>query len=116
MTDIAWTKHRTEGQFFERKSCYDRSTGTMKRRKPGDVARDIAETLAAMANADGGTLVIGVEDDGTPTGYDYPDDRMALLHSAACNLVTPSLHPRVTPSLLDAIPVLLFEIDWSSGA
>ncbi len=43
MTDIAWIQHRSEGQFFERKSCYDRSTGAMKRRKAGEVARDIAE-------------------------------------------------------------------------
>ena len=114
MSDIAWIQHRTEGQFFERKSCYDRSTGTMKRRKPGDVARDIAETLVAMANADGGTLVLGVEDDGTPTGYDYPEDRLALLYNAARNLVTPPLHPRITPATLNGIPILLFEVDWSS--
>ena len=72
MSDISWIRHRTEGQFFEQKSCFDRSTGDMKRRKPSDVARDIAETLAAMANADGGTLVLGIEDDGKPTGYEYP--------------------------------------------
>jgi hypothetical protein len=29
------------------------------------VARDVAETLAAMANADGGTPVVGGEDDCT---------------------------------------------------
>ena len=86
----------------------------MKRRKPAKVARDIAETLTAMANADGGTLVLGLEDDGTPTGYDYPEDRLALLYQAARNLVTPPLHPRITPAFLAGIPILLFEIDWSS--
>jgi predicted HTH transcriptional regulator len=29
-----------------------------------------------MANADGGALVIGVEDDGTVSGVDYPEDRL----------------------------------------
>jgi len=114
MTDISWIKTRTEGQFFEQKSCFDRSTGVMKRRKPGEVANDIAETLVAMANADGGTLVLGIEDDGTPTGYDYPADRLVLLYHAAQNLVIPPLHPRVIHSHLDDIPVLLFEIDWSN--
>jgi ATP-dependent DNA helicase RecG len=113
MSELAWIQHRTEGQFFERKSCYDRSSGANKRRKPGDVARDIAETLAAMANADGGTLVVGVEDNGTPTGYDYPEDRLTLLYHAARNLVTPPLHPRMTPLTWGDIPVLVFEIDWS---
>jgi len=105
---------RRWGQFFEQKSCFDRSTGVMKRRKPGEVANDIAETLVAMANADGGTLVLGIEDDGTPTGYAYPADRLVLLYHAAQNLVIPPLHPRVIHSHLDDIPVLLFEIDWSN--
>lgn len=114
MSDIAWIEHISEGQFFERKSCYDRSGGSIKPRKAGDVARDIAETLTAMANADGGTLVLGVEDDGTPTGFDYPNDRLELLHNAAGNLVTPPLHPRLTQASFNGKPILLFEIDWSS--
>jgi len=114
MTDISWMQHRDEGQFFERKGCYDRSPGAVKLRKPAAVARDIAETLSAMANADGGTLVLGIEDDGTPTGYDYPADRLPLLYNAARNLVTPPLFPRMAHATLGGIPILLFDIDWSS--
>ena len=33
--------------------------------------------LAAFANADGGTLVLGVEDDGTPSGHGYPAETVA---------------------------------------
>jgi ATP-dependent DNA helicase RecG len=33
-----------------------------------EVLQDVAETLVAMANADGGTVAVGLEDDGTVTG------------------------------------------------
>ena len=52
-------KTSTEGQFHERKSA---------RKSPDDVVRH----LVAFANASGGDLVIGVEDDGTISGFDYP--------------------------------------------
>jgi len=74
-----WLLHNPEGQFLERKSCYDRFGERVRRRNAHSVARDIAETLSAMANADGGTLVVGIEDDGTPTGPDYPEDRLDVL-------------------------------------
>jgi hypothetical protein len=53
--EFDWVLHQQERQFFERKSCYDRSSGRVRRRSPSDVAKDIAETLAAMANTGGFT-------------------------------------------------------------
>ena len=47
-----------ENQFFDRKSA---------RIKP----LDILKHLVAFANAEGGQLVIGIEDDGKITGFDY---------------------------------------------
>lgn len=76
MENWDWLKTHEEGQFFERKSCYERPGGRARRRNVRQVAKDVAETLSAMA--DGGTLVLGVEDDGTPTGVDYPPDRLEL--------------------------------------
>jgi len=55
VNNLDWILYQQEGQFFERKSCYDRSKGTAKLRPAREVARDVAKTLAAMANADGGT-------------------------------------------------------------
>jgi ATP-dependent DNA helicase RecG len=77
VASLDWVLHQQEGQFFERKSCFDRLKG--KLRPARAVARDVAETLADMANADGGALVIGVEDDGTVSGVDYPEDRLKPL-------------------------------------
>lgn len=49
--DLTWTTTRQEGPFFERKSCYERSGDRPRRQPVRDVARDVAETLVAMANA-----------------------------------------------------------------
>jgi len=110
---LAWILHQTEGQFFERKSCYDRSGAKPKLRSVRDVAKDVAETLSAMANADGGTLVVGIEDDGEVSGMTYPEDRMAVLVAAPKRLVQPPLRVQVIKGKLEDKPVLVFEVDWS---
>jgi len=105
---------RDEGQFLEFKSTYERPGGAgLKRRKAIEVARDIAETLSAMANADGGTLLLGVEDDKTVTGVDYPDDKLALFRQATQNLLRPPLKARLTELTAEGRLVLAFEVDPS---
>jgi len=115
-TDFTWVLHQQEGQFFERKSCYDRSKGKPKLRPVRDVTRDLAETLAAMANADGGSLVLGIEDDGAVSGADYPKDRLKILHSAPKTHIRPSLRVHIQEAELEGKPILLFETDWSMEA
>ena len=51
-----------ENQYFDRKSA---------RIKPSDIVRH----LVAFANANGGILVIGIEDDGTVSGFDYEGNK-----------------------------------------
>jgi len=69
-----------EGQLLERKSA---------RIHP----RDLATTLVAFANADGGRLLVGVEDDGTATGLGLAADREQAerLLRAAYEFCTPSV-------------------------
>jgi ATP-dependent DNA helicase RecG len=112
-TELDWVLHQTEGQFFERKSCIDRSQGQVRRRNVRDVARDVAETLVAMANADGGALALGIEDDGTVTGVDYPEDRLEVLRRAPQTHVRPPLRAQLTFGVLEGRPILLIEVDWS---
>src|SRR6266511_2423140 len=82
---------REEGQFLEFKSLWDLSGGT---RRPIErrVVRDvIAENVAAFANAEGGTLVLGVDDDGTPSGNGYPPDEVEKFRQVpSSRLRTPS--------------------------
>ena len=77
--DIARWQAAEEGQFFERKSALDLSGGARKPRKAAAIAHDIAEALAAFANADGGQLVVGIEDDGTVSGVPHADAKVQLL-------------------------------------
>ena len=116
MNQWDWLLCNPEGQFLERKSCYDRSGGRVRRRDVRSVARDIAETLSAMANADGGTVVVGVEDDGTPTGVDYPEDRLNVLREAPRNLVRPPLRAHIETPTVRGVRLLVFEVDWSPEA
>ena len=83
---------REEGQYLEFKSLWDQTPG---KRKPLDrrTVRDvIAEYVAAFANADGGTLILGVEDDGAPSGHGYPPDEVQKF------LATPDTRLRASPS------------------
>ena len=57
--DIDYLKSTPEGQYFDRKSA---------RIQPKDILRH----LIAFANAEGGHLVIGIEDDGEVTGFSGP--------------------------------------------
>jgi ATP-dependent DNA helicase RecG len=57
-----------ESHFREFKSALDRSDGQIQPRGRKALAQDIAAALVAFANADGGELLIGVEDNGEITG------------------------------------------------
>nr|WP_314640327.1 ATP-binding protein [uncultured Olsenella sp.] len=97
-----------ENQYFDRKSA---------RLNPKETARHIC----AFANASGGKLVIGIEDDGTVTGFKRGGarsieefERAAL---AGCEPV-PEVHPAripVTNSRGEDDRILVLEISPSSG-
>jgi len=113
--DWGWIRQQPEGQFLERKGCYDYSQGgeRPRRRQVRDVAWDIAETLSAMANADGGHVVVGVEDDGTVSGVDYPEDRLNVLLEVPRTHIIPPLRPHIHQVVLEGRLVLIFYVDWS---
>ncbi len=64
---------RGEGQFLEFKSCWDRGGEKPKPLGRRALRDKIAEVVAAFTNSDGGTLLVGIEDDGTPSGHGYPE-------------------------------------------
>ncbi len=114
--DIARWSAAEEGQFFERKSALDRSGGARKPRKVAAIAHDIAEALAAFANADGGELVVGIEDDGTVSGVPHADAKVQLLLGVPKdrNYVDPPIPCRARKmSTPDGLTLLHFEADWS---
>lgn len=116
MDDITRWSTLPEGQFFDRKSAFDRSGSRHKQRKASDIAWDIVETLSAMANADGGELVVGIEDDGTVTGVPHAADKVGLFLRAPGdrNYVHPPLRYQTREMRTQDETLLLhLAVEWS---
>lgn len=79
MRDLASLLNQPEGQYFERKSLWEGPRDQCRPRNKRDVRDQIAEYVAAFANADGGTLVCGIEDDGIISGHGYPNDAIETM-------------------------------------
>lgn len=71
-----------ESHFREFKSAIEGPDSNKKPRQVKKVCGDIGESLVAFANADGGELLIGVEDDGTVTGVPHTSEEIKLMLAA----------------------------------
>lgn len=60
--------------------------------------RDLVAAVVAMANTEGGLILLGVEDDGTVTGVQPSHQDAAGLVALIVNRTSPSLLVRVEPS------------------
>ncbi|MBK9385765.1 MAG: putative DNA binding domain-containing protein [Planctomycetes bacterium] len=99
-----------EGQFLEFKSLWQRDEDS-KRVLDRRTVRDwVAEVAAAFANADGGTLVLGVDDDGTPSGHGYPEEAILEFFATPERRLRPSLRCRGQRVELDGHQLLLIEV------
>ncbi|KYF74205.1 hypothetical protein BE17_18270 [Sorangium cellulosum] len=79
---------------------------------PGKAPKDLAETIAAFANALGGQIFLGVEDDGTPAGVGtmkQADTLMLSVVQACQTLVHPAIWCPVTK--VDVAGKLLLVVD-----
>jgi len=107
---------REEGQFLEYKSLWDLSDDTrrpLNRRKARDI---VAEYVAAFANADGGTLLLGVEDDGTPTGHGYPTEAIDDLLAVPERRLRPSVRCHMQRMQLGETQVLIVQVPMAPTA
>lgn len=72
----------SESYYREFKSAYEGAPGQKKPRDIKEIKYDIAKTLVAFANADGGELFIGIEDNNTVTGIPHnPNEIDEILNS-----------------------------------
>lgn len=76
--DIQDLQYSTEKQVVDRKSARI-------------AAKDFAIPVVAMANADGGYLVVGIEDDGTITGIDEHEKNVNELLRVPFDYCVPSV-------------------------
>ncbi len=71
-----------ESHFREFKSALEGRPDNKKPRLTKSICADIGEALVSFANADGGAVLIGVEDDGTITGIPHSEDDIQRMLNA----------------------------------
>lgn len=102
-----------ESHYREFKSGLQGPSDAKKKRPVKEICADIAKTLVAFANSDGGELFIGVEDDGVITGLAHDPSEIEQLKSAYETHVhadTPLPKPQISLVSIDGKVVLYFSI------
>ncbi len=107
---------REEGQFLEFKSLWHQEPEARRALKRPEVRDIVAEYVAAFANADGGVLVLGVEDDGQVTGHAYPDDAVLEFLAVPARRLRPPVRCRTGRVPIDAAEILVLDVPYAPEA
>lgn len=111
--EIGLLLRQERGQFLEFLSAYEYKKTSPSKKTCEDLARDIARLAGGMANADGGTLLVGVEPDKAVTGVPFSADELQELIRAPQTLLPP-LNLSCRRAQLGNLILLIFEIASSS--
>ncbi|MFM7399683.1 MAG: helix-turn-helix domain-containing protein, partial [Bacteroidota bacterium] len=106
-----------ESYYREFKSGYEGVPGNKKPRDFKDICYNVAKELVAFANADGGELFLGIEDDNTVTGLPHSEDKLSAILNAPENYVmkeTPLPVKRKNIIDYDGKKVIYFSVDKGS--
>lgn len=76
-----------ESHYREFKSALEGAPNDKKPRDLKEIFADVAKTLVAFANADGGELFIGIEDNNTVSGIPFSEEKMEAILAASENHV-----------------------------
>ena len=76
---------------------------------------DLVEAITCLANAQGGELWLGVEDNGTPTGLHTEHMKVAGLAGLVAARTSPSLAVTVTPIALAGVTVARIVVPKAHG-
>lgn len=80
------------------------------KRLPDD---DLLDAVVALANSDGGTVYLGVEDDGTPTGIDKVHQDVVGLSAMIANRTVPPVSARAQIVGTEKTPVMQIDVPKS---
>jgi len=106
-----------ESHFREFKSALNQELTTPRPRDFKHLCRDIGETLVAFANADGGELYVGVEDDSTLTGVPHSEKVQQEMLEAPKSYIhadTPIPAPSTSRVTIKGKTVLYFQVSKST--
>ena len=98
------------GQFLEFISAYEYRRAAGQKKREEELAREIVRVLSGMANADGGTVLVGVEPDKSVTGIPYDPEELHTIIQAPQNLLRPQLNPSCEKVRLGNLQLLKFEV------
>ena len=98
------------GQFLEFLSAYEYRRGGTQKKKDEELGREIVRVLSGMANADGGTLLVGVEPDRSVTGVPHEPNEVQSLIQAPQTLLTPPLSLASAKIRLGNLLLIKFEV------
>jgi ATP-dependent DNA helicase RecG len=79
-----------ESHFREFKSALSGSDENKKPRPVKDICKDVSEALVAFANADGGEIIVGVEDNSSITGVPHSEKDIETILSSPKTHVHPN--------------------------
>ena len=108
--EIGFLLKQERGQFLEFISAHEYRRGPGQKKREEDLSREIVRVLSAMANADGGTVLVGVEPDKSVTGIPHDVEELHALIQAPQNLLRPQLNPSCEKVRLGNLQLLKFEV------
>lgn len=106
-----------ESYYREFKTALEGIPGSKVNRDIKEVCHDISKTLVAFANADGGELFVGIEDNNTVTGLPFSDEKNEILLKAPNTHVhpdTPLPIKRATIINFNGLKVAYFSVEKGS--
>jgi len=110
-TELHNLLQQEEGQFLEFKSLWN-LTGENRKVIDRRTVRDtIAQYIAAFANADGGTLLLGVDNDGSPTGHGYPEEAITEFLAVPERRLRPAVAIRHQRSTLGGKEIVVIQVN-----
>src|ERR1044071_8695406 len=108
--EIGLLLKQDRGQFLEFVSAYVYRRASGQKKREEELAREIVRVLSGMANADGGTVLVGVEPDKRVTGIPYDQEELHTILQAPQNLLRPQLNPSCEKVRLGNLQLLKFEV------
>ncbi|MFM8275705.1 MAG: ATP-binding protein [Cyanobium sp.] len=112
--DVTPFLHQDEGQHFDRKSLFHGPPDAKKPRDRKEVRDQVARYVASFANAEGGVLILGIEDDHTISGHQLPPAALQTLLSVPHARCEPPLPPGlVVPH--DGHELVVFDVPSTDG-
>lgn len=107
--DVTPFLNQDEGQHFDRKSTFEGPPASKRVRRRKVVRDEVAEYVAAFANAEGGVLILGIEDDGEITGHRFPDKAVDAILQAPAKRLQPPQSSGFTVDH-DGVVLLVFDV------